>query len=345
MTMNFVWMNNVADICGGTMQATISMIKAFPDCHHILMVPTFSCQQIADVQQELSGISHRCIESSNVATACVEFSIRPHVVVFQNSSQRQMEGWDKLKCKLIYYSHSRTSGTQYATKNRAFTVLFVSKYLRDNGLFESNSFDGVLYQPIHSAPRTNTNRCDGAINILRLCNKNPAKWELSDLEYELQVMSLSKYKHNFGICWAGIREDIKSTVDSIWESSWCHKYPVLKPKMITPHVNNRSFVNGSDIYLSASSLPETYGRTIAESQKAGCWPVVRSVGGFKEQIIDGVSGTFLTGDIYADAKALDDIILNKLDKDSVVNTLISESTKRSSLSTFRSKLLAIIRNE
>ena len=250
--MNILWVNNSSSPYGGTLWATADGIKAFPDARHSVL--TFGGDFSEDARRIL-GMNTDTYRSVSVARAAKDS--QADLIIYQNTSASNMPVRQPDNTCSIYYQHSAYPGPLPGSK--CSIHLCVSQYLA--GLMGMPEHS-VLYQPVSVPPEVPETRM--VSQGLRICTPNPKKWQQQDILPYLSALG----EHTLSLVGApeGLTEHPCAS----------GTYP--------PSLDARSLLHTHGFLFYTSKLPETYGRTVCEAQRAGCIPIVSRRGGFVEQI-------------------------------------------------------------
>lgn len=259
--MKFFWVNNVASIVGGTLQATHSMVRALPDCEHVVF--TFSKTATEECLQAFEGVA---MESGLSVVDAIR-KHQPDVIIYQNTPYHRMPRAVPDHTLQVYYQHSLRDNPGPCWKQCDVT-LSVSKFLaRELGMDEST----VLYQPVTIPERGDRKfKHGGGPLIVRIASPSPKKWRAADWKPHAKAV----VQHTGGkIATVGWPKSVERDM-------WADKYGTA----YDPTLANRSILTSADILLYTSSTVESFGRTVREAQRCGCVPIVSRSGGFVEQI-------------------------------------------------------------
>lgn len=318
---SFLWVNNVAAITGGTLGATLSMTKAFPDCEHTVLSRSGEWTEEA---QQLFGGNVSLVLNERPIDLMVDKAF--DVVVYQNSPLDFIPSSHPQNPMTVYVLHSnRYDHAQCAARCRRAVV--VSRWLRQ----KTNSQSPVLYQPVTipaNLGMISHEPFPNELQILRICTPNPRKWRLQDFEESLlAVDSIDRPMH---FHFVGCPEETASRLMgklnhpiTFYEASW----------------KARSLISECDILLYDTSLEESFGRTVREAQRCGTVPVVSRLGGFIEQITDGVDG-FLCSKPSEFKTAIDNLIHPPTY--SAVSSAALRKGEEGSLMNFRERFLKLL---
>lgn len=268
--MRALWINNVAQVLGGTLQCTASMMKALPDWDHT--VYCFS-GELGEEARRLFGEGVRLCHSYVDVEQAVE-EAAPDIIIWQNTSADRIPDSVRHKALNVYYQHS-AHGTARQARAKCHKSFAVSKWLAEKAGMPEES---VLYQPVTIPENTTwTQRADRLV-VGRICTPQSKKWNLDDLdkwyspickEFPGQVQLEFVAPEELHI------EIAKRWVGTVTDRCW------------TPSLAARSHLHRWDVLLYCGGVEESYGRCIKEAQRCGCVPIAERRGGVVEQIEDG----------------------------------------------------------
>jgi glycosyltransferase involved in cell wall biosynthesis len=272
--MRLLQVCNVGDICGGTAACAWSIVPALPGAEHSLL---FLSRPTPDTRAAFVGCR---IESSSRLDRALLTDIAPDVVLLHNTARSRVA---HLNAPLsIQYLHARIDPAP------ADLTLACSAWLRDQ--FPRIAVDGVLYQPV-VVPPANASGERRALRerliVGRLCTPTRRKWPAAVLPFYRQLAAdRPQIDWEFVGCPADMQDQLRDA---------CRGRSTFWPA----GPSARAHLSRWDALLyHHPSLTETFGRTVAEAQLAGCIPVIDARGGFREQVTsdtgflcDGI-GTF-----------------------------------------------------
>jgi glycosyltransferase involved in cell wall biosynthesis len=266
--MKLLQVNNLASICGGTTQCSLSITKSLQDFDHA--VHFFSGRNGAAIQGAFEGVERSF--GSNLSHETLA-KIAPDVVIFHNTGEVRMPTFLPGDPVTVYYQHSAALACR-SPRRRCDIALGVSKHLcHQSGL----GSEWMLYQPIHMDGKREIR---DRLTIGRLCTPVPNKWnaERCGKLYRLLSRRHPEVKWEFVGCPDHVREVI---IDAV-KGFDCEFFPA------SPAARGKLYE--WDAMLYDSEIEESYGRTVCEAQMAGCIPIVTRRGGFIEQINHGADG-------------------------------------------------------
>lgn len=271
--MRLLQVNNVASMTGGTANCTKDIVRALPGVDHAVF---FSGPGIgADAKKAFDG----CALSWGDKIPVSEIELAD-VILFHNTPASRMPLRFEGNALRVYYQHSASKS---ADENRKRCDLYfcVSKWLaKQCGQDESC----VLYQPVSVPKEPEFDTPTDGVRIGRICTPKPDKWMLDDLFplYEKLGNQFPEVTWEFVGCPEKIKEPLKACLPRtvFYEAS----------------PSARGLLHSWNAMLYSGSLPESYGRTVCEAQRAGCIPIVRNIGAFPEQIVNGHTGFLCDSD-------------------------------------------------
>ena len=261
--MKILQICNVGQIVGGTAACAWTLTRSLPSCqHHVVFLSSIS----EETDLAFSGCR---VEQWKQVTASAVNSVNSDVVILHNISCSRVER--RLPAVTIQYLHSKISPAS------ADLTLFCSEWLAQ--LYGADSHN-VCRQAVPRPKRQNgvhqtrSLRTDPVIG--RICTPQRRKWPDETVEF-----------------YTGLANQFPNVQ---WEFVGC-------PRKLQPAL--RHACDGKAGFLSASwaarsrlwfwdamlyhhpTLTESFGRTVAESMRAGCVPIVDDKGGFSEQVPEG----------------------------------------------------------
>lgn len=273
--MKLLQVANVATVLGGTGACTWTITRALPEFQHAVFFNSGSAND------SLRDIFSRGMPSpvelfsgpSQLRPDLIE-QIKPDIILFHNTSEARMPGHIPDYALPLYYQHSAARACVGA-RNRCHYFWSVSRWLCEHANIHN---DRLLYQPVPRPARINKTSDRPVIGRIATPG-NREKWNADSM---VNLYRALHYEHP-GVLWefVGCPNDLREKllyacdgaarfVDASWEArSWIPSWTAL---------------------LYDSTLPESYGRTVCEAQRAGCIPIVSRLGGFVEQINNSVDG-------------------------------------------------------
>lgn len=265
--------NNVSEVCGGTIQCSASMCKALPDFER--RVFSFS-HEFGPVAQEVFGPGVELRNGLDASQVVTDF--QPDVVVWHNTHADRIPDKPLAGALQVYVAHSAHSSLRDAARKCHVTIC-VSKWLaRKVGLSEST----VLYQPVQPPERFLGFDSHAALmRIGRLCTPTAKKWNLDEMAPYYAALS-AEFPDQLCYEWVApprLHADLRERFVG------CISDRTIKPDYLAP---KRLWFWEAMLYTS--SLEESYGRTVCEAQMSHCVPIVNRRGAYPEQIEHGVTG-------------------------------------------------------
>lgn len=259
---------NVGRIVGGTAACAWTVTRALPGFeHHVLFLSPPDVETLTAFAP--CAVSHRL----TVTAQDVE-RILPDVVLLHNTARSRLA--DRLPTPTLLYLHSAISEPAQAD-----AAVCCSHWLATRiGLPRAH----VLWQGVPNVGRRRTAaEKNGPFIVGRICTPQARKWPPDVVSFYAALAGRVPK-----ICWefVGCPEAMQGPL-----ARACQQRAVFHPA----GWRQRSLLSGWDVLLySNPSLPESFGRTVAEAMRAGCVPVVDRFGGFVEQVPVG-HGFLCTG--------------------------------------------------
>jgi hypothetical protein len=262
---------NVASMTGGTANCAWSITKALPDMRHRVH---FLGRTIPDsVSAAFSGCEltggHK-IDSEILSSV--------DLAIFHNTGPNLFPQYIPDNLATVYYQHSAFPAAA-GIRKRCSKVFSVSKWLaKECGLKDSD----VLHQPVPIPPTRDKWPENERIRVTRFCTPNPQKWDEKDV--------LPFYRQLFtkipDVDWTfvGAPHPVEMKLRNIAAEA------IATVTFEDASHGQRSILHTSDVLIHHSSVTESYGRTICEAQRCGCYPIVDNRGGFVEQIENRLTG-------------------------------------------------------
>ncbi len=254
---------NVGQIVGGTAACAWTVTRSLPLCEHYIV---FLSSVSEETKQAFSGC--RIGQWQDVTVSGVN-SIHPDVVMLHNISAGRVK--DRISTVSVQYLHSRISPAP------ADFTMYCSQWLA--GLYGSESSKVCLQAVPRPKPQNGISETRSLrihLVIGRICTPQSRKWPVETIDF------YSRLSHRFpDVQWefVGCPREMQSALGKaccdralFWPASW----------------TMRSRLRHWDAMLyHHPTLTESFGRTVAESMRAGCIPIVDDKGGFSEQIQEG----------------------------------------------------------
>lgn len=315
--MRILQVNNVGSLLGGTLNCALSITKCFPDAKHGIH---FVGSRSEEVRESLTsqGIE---VTDGTIRTSLLEAY---DLVIFHNTSEANFPGRLTSNIVPVYYQHSRVGGA-LGLRRRCERSFCVSEFLAGVVGMDKST---VLYQPVPKAKEERDT--EGPVTVIRYCTPNSTKWpEGMERLYETILSGIDRDKFHF--LFVGCPEPIMKRLQAVNP-----KFGFMKasPLAIT-------LLGHADVLLY-DGPEETYGRTVCEAQRSGCFPIVSRSGGFVEQIEDNKTGNLCSsaGDFV---QALSRF--QKWKSPEIRETLRIAGDSRGSYSNFRKRFLSALKGE
>jgi hypothetical protein len=287
VTVRILQVCNVGRIVGGTAACAWTITRALPECeHHVafLSAPT------ADTKLAFQGASLHVwprVEESRIRP------IAPDVVILHNTSASRCNPIES--AVTLQYVHSRG---QRASTDR---TVFCSGWLANEcGAAAAASDSGSGQCLLQGVPRpvshdfAERRKLADSLIVGRLCTPTRAKWPESLIDFYAELARRhSRIEWEFVGCPASLTPRLAEACRGrarFHEASWHARRHLCRWHAMLYH---------------HPTLAESFGRTVAESLRAGCVPIVDDRGGFREQIVSGTGR--LCGSIEDFDAALEEI--------------------------------------
>ena len=268
--MRILHVTNVASVTGGTLNCALSMVKSFPECQ--CTVFSFS-GKFSPEDQSLFPKGTVLRNGLNLNEMRGQHF---DLVIYHNTPATRMPNAD-LANYSVYYFHSAYSGPRTAAE-RCDLQLCVSQHLANQLGMDATT---VLHQPVH-LPAYTKGPEDQKFCIGRICTPTPTKWHIPDVIPPVAALLDAlgdKVRFEFVGATAGAREALEALGGDTTFIPASHEA--------------RSRMHHWQAMLYLSQVTESFGRTVREAQRCGCWPIVSKRGGFIEQIKDTGAGTLI----------------------------------------------------
>jgi hypothetical protein len=313
--MRMLQVCNVGRIAGGTAACAWTITRALPDVEHHIQFLSPPCDQTRRAFAGCGILASQQIDPQQLATA------DPDVVLLHNTGPHT---WPGGPIPSIQYVHSA------GRKGSADVTVYCSRWLAK----QCGTGEGavVLYQAVPKPPTSGlgeSRRLRDHLLVGRLCTPSPRKWPPETVGFYERL----------ALRFPAVR----------WEFVGCPE--PMKPNLLKACRERAEFVDAS---WSARSrlwnwdaqlyhhphLTESFGRTCAESMRAGCVPIVDRRGGFAEQATCETG--FLCGSEDEFAEALDRLH-DRSRRRAMSLAAMQHADKEFSLQRFRSDLLRLLR--
>jgi hypothetical protein len=253
---------NVGRIVGGTAACAWTVTRALPDFeHHVLFLSPPD-------RETVEAFAPVAVSHSPMITPVDIAAIDPDFILLHNTSSRRI--LESLPAPTILYLHSAISEPAQAN-----VVVCCSQWLARRLALP---VDHVLWQAVPKSaplgsPRVAADREQMAVG--RLCTPQARKWPRSIVPFYAQLAARCP---NVNWEFVGCLWELQPALTAACQGR-CRFHPA--------GWQQRGLLTKWDVLLySNPALPESFGRTVAESMRSGCIPVVDRLGGFIEQIPD-----------------------------------------------------------
>jgi len=250
---------NVGQICGGTAACAWTVTQALPGFeHHVAF--------LSDIQDETRRVFTNCALHvwSTVSIDQVQ-AIQPDVVLLHNISSQKLK--QRLPLPTVQYVHSA------GAKAAADVTVYCSRWLADQcGATRGD----VLWQAVPRVLLTEPRTHDGPLVIGRICTPQRRKWPRDCLDfYREMVSAVPAGRWEFVGCPSELQAELQQAC--LGRATFC-----------AAGWQQRQRLAGWNVLLyHHPTLPESFGRVVAEAMRAGCIPIVDDAGGFREQLDQG----------------------------------------------------------
>ncbi len=311
--MKLLQVCNVGRVVGGTAACAWSILHAFPDIeHHVAFLSPVDDETRAAFG---SATLHRC---ERVTEALVQ-ALGVDAVLLHNTSPARTEriaaAWT------LQYVHSR------GMRAAADRTVHCSWWLARSCLGPTAGPDDVLHQCVPRPPGSTELRSDERPIVGRICTPTATKWP-ADLVgfYSALSQQHPRVQWEFIGCPPGLQAGLHRA---------CRERAVFHPAGWSA----RSHLNRWHALLyHHPTLPESFGRTVAEAMRAGCVPIVDGRGGFTEQVPAGAGWLCGTaGDFSAAIGAL----MDPAWRQGASIAAMTHAEAQFSMAAFRRRLLAV----
>lgn len=249
---------NVGQIAGGTAACAWSLTQALPQCRHTV---AFLSSVSEATRRTFSP--HRVESWAQCAQGRIE-SLAPDLVILHNVSSDQATRWEDVFT--IQYVHS--AGRRLAADH----TVYCSRWLAEACRARDSS---VLWQGVpRPGNATSYDRHRNTrLRIGRLCTPTVRKWPAELPEFYAYLAKLhSRIDWEFVGCPLELQPALQSACQGqaiFHEASWAAR---------------TYFWSWDAMLYHHPMLTESFGRTVAESARTGCIPIVDDRGGFSEQL-------------------------------------------------------------
>ncbi|HWL06963.1 MAG TPA: hypothetical protein VNQ76_00975 [Planctomicrobium sp.] len=274
--MHLLQVCHVGQICGGTAACAWTITKAFPDWKHSVLFLS------APTKETRQAFSHCQIAHVHYVNDDVLKPFSPDLVILHNTAARHVTSIHS--AMTIQYRHSQ------GTHARGDWDVACSKWLAETMTTgQGTDVIPVLHQPVPRPPQpadSPARHLSHELTIGRLCTPHPRKWPVSALPVYRQVSeAFPEIRWEFVGC--------PGELQPAWRAA-CQERVTFLPA----GWNARSHLWRWHVLLyHHPTLTESFGRTVAESLRCGCIPVVDDRGGFREQLLPTSKSRPLIGDL------------------------------------------------
>ncbi|MBI1346186.1 hypothetical protein GC163_07835 [bacterium] len=258
---------NVGQICGGTAACAWTVTQALPGFdHHVAFLSSIH----ADTRRVFVDAT---LHAWTTVTLNLVRSVCPDVVLLHNISPQKLN--QRLPIPTVQYVHSA------GRKAEADVTVYCSHWLAQQ--FEADS-DDVLWQGVPLVNVARTSATDRPLIIGRICTPQLCKWPMELIAfYETLSPVAPEVWWEFVGCPSELQAGLKQACGG-------------RARFFPAGWEQRQFLGCWDALLyHHPTLPESFGRVVAEAMRAGCIPIVDHMGGFREQLREG--GGFLCRDL------------------------------------------------
>jgi glycosyltransferase involved in cell wall biosynthesis len=259
--MHLLQVCNVGQIVGGTAACAWTVTRALPDLQHTVL---FLSRPTEETRQTF--VPAAVLHASRVERDLLR-RIDPDLVLLHNTAETRWPG--PIEVPVIQYAHSVTS---HAPADRTVAC---SKWLQNELTRRGRAVDGVLYQavPIPPLPSSGERRALRTDLIIgRICTPTARKWPPELLPF---YESLATRFRDVTWEFVGAPPDLEQPLRHA-----CQNRFTFHPAAWSAR---RHLHRWDALLYHHPSLTESFGRTVAESLRAGCIPIVDRRGGFCEQ--------------------------------------------------------------
>lgn len=254
---------NVGQIVGGTAACAWTVTRSLPECrHHVIFLSAIS----DETRQVFSGCEIErwtCVDSSQIDR------INPDLVILHNISSGRISGTPA--AVTIQYLHSRISPAP------ADLTLYCTSWLANcYGADERAVCLQAVPRPkkLTKSDERRALRTDFVIG--RICTPQSRKWPEETVGfYHRLAERFPGVQWEFVGCPRSMQSDMREACrgqGTFLQAAW--------------DVRSRLWEWDALLYHHPT-LTESFGRTVAESMRAGCIPIVDNRGGFREQVAEG----------------------------------------------------------
>lgn len=308
---------NVGRILGGTAACAWTVTRAFPDVEH-------SVAFLSRVRPETARAFAGCrIEEWKSVTERVAARHRAALIVLHNVHPDRCE--ELRSGRVVQYVHSR------GRRAAADATVYCSRWLAE--ACGAGAAGPVLYQaapkPVRPSDGARRALRDGLI-VGRICTPHALKWPESIAGFYRRLAERHPaVMWEFVGCPAAIEPALREACRG-------------RAKFHPAEWSARSRLWEWDAMLyHHPHVTESFGRTAAESMRAGCIPVVDARGGFVEQVSPGCG--FLCASDEEFAAALERLA-DRGERYRLSRAAMAHADREFSLARFRREFLRVVRN-
>ncbi|MBL8848071.1 MAG: glycosyltransferase family 4 protein [Planctomycetaceae bacterium] len=249
---------NVGRIVGGTAACAWTITRALPEFEHVVAF-------LSEVTDETrSAFAHARIERWSRCLPSLVDAQRPDVVILHNIGGKQ-----RMSRRIVTLQYVHSAGTRAPADRTVYCSRWLSEQM-------GRSPDDVLYQgvprPVVGEEPRSCDR-DGRLVIGRICTPTARKWPRSMLAFYRQLAECApQAEWEFVGCPGDLQSELSDACGG-------------RTRYFAAGWNARSRLWNWDALLYHNpEVIESFGRTVAESLRAGCIPIVDRRGGFIEQV-------------------------------------------------------------
>ena len=315
--MRLLQVCNVGRILGGTAACAWTVTRALPDVEHTVAFLSRVCRETA-------GAFEGCqVEQWRAVSTSVVRGLRPDAIVLHNIHPDRFEPL-RSHC-VVQYVHSR------GRRAGADATVYCSRWLADASHAEQAA--RVLYQavpkPVRPTGVAHRSLRDG-LTVGRICTPSVLKWPDSLVGFYRKLSGqFPSVLWEFVGCPGTMEASLRGACGG-------------KARFHAAGWSARSLLWEWDAMLyHHPSVTESFGRTAAESMRAGCIPVVDARGGFVEQVPRGCG--FLCAQ-ESDFQAALMRLLDRGERYRLSRAAMAHADNAFSLARFRKDFLALVRS-
>ena len=275
--MKLLQVCNVGNICGGTAACAWTITHALPEVEHAVLFLSHPTEETQRAFQHCR-VHHGPKIDERTLAGC-----DPDLIVFHNTVSHRIPKIASITT--VQYHHS------IGDRTPADIHIACSDWLAA----QIDQTKTALYQPVPIPPRSEdaANRLlNNEIRIGRLCTPKSLKWPKVLIPfYESLAEKFPSVVWEF----VGLPDNMTTDMKTACQS---------RCQFHDPGFQARShFWKWHALLYHHPTLPESFGRVVAEAMRGGCVPIVDHRGGFAEQTESGRSG-FLCNDFTEFERAI-----------------------------------------